>query len=54
MGAAKAQLDQEELNLYYTKIMSTVDGGVLTRSVKVGETIQPGEQLLTFSKIDLV
>ena len=52
--AAKAQLDQAELNLSYTKIISPVNGVVATRSVDVGETITPAEQLLGISEIENV
>ncbi|HKE29488.1 MAG TPA: HlyD family secretion protein [Bryobacteraceae bacterium] len=50
--AARARLDQALLNLSYTKIASPVDGVVSKRSVEIGATVQPGQQLFTIAQID--
>lgn len=39
VGQTKAQLDQAELNLRYTTIVSPIDGTVISRSVDVGQTV---------------
>lgn len=36
---AEAALNQAELNLFYTKIVSPIDGVVISRSVDVGQTV---------------
>lgn len=52
--AAKAQLDQARLNLGYTKIVSPVDGVVVSRTADVGARLQPGEQVMSISEIQNV
>jgi membrane fusion protein, multidrug efflux system len=42
----KAELDQAELNLQYTKILAPVDGVVSDRTVEVGQNISPGQELM--------
>jgi membrane fusion protein, multidrug efflux system len=42
----KADLDQAQLNLSYTKIMAPVAGAVSNRTVEVGQNVQPGQELL--------
>lgn len=49
----RAQLEQAELNLGYTKIMAPVDGEV-NKTVVVGLNVQPGQQLLTVVPLDEV
>jgi membrane fusion protein, multidrug efflux system len=49
----RAQLDQANLNLSYTKIVAPVDGEV-NKTVVVGLNVQPGEQLLTVVPLDEV
>jgi len=49
--SARARLDRANLDLSYTKIVSPVDGVVSRRSVEVGNTVQPGQQLFTVSQI---
>ncbi len=51
-AAAKAQLDQAELNLSYTKIVAPVDGVVVSKSAEVGARLQAGEQVLSISRVD--
>jgi membrane fusion protein (multidrug efflux system) len=43
----KAQLDQAELNLGYTKVIAPVDGIVGNRNAQVGQNVQPGQELLS-------
>ena len=45
-AAAKATLDQAELNLSYTRIAAPVAGVVGEKSAEVGERVQPGQELL--------
>ncbi|HUK18223.1 MAG TPA: HlyD family secretion protein [Bryobacteraceae bacterium] len=49
--AARARVDQALLNLSYTKIYSPVDGVVSKRSVEIGATVQPGQQLFSIAQI---
>src|ERR1700685_3606255 len=49
----KAELDQAELNLGYTKVLAPVSGEV-TKKVVVGLNVDPGEQLLTVVPLDQV
>jgi membrane fusion protein, multidrug efflux system len=42
----KADLNQAELNLTYTKVIAPVSGVVSNRTVEVGENVQLGEQLM--------
>ena len=49
----RAQLDQANLNLSYTKIIAPVDGEV-NKTVVVGLNVQPGQQLLTLVPLDEV
>ncbi len=50
-NVAKARTDQALLNLSYTNIVSPVSGVVGKRSVEVGSTVQPGQQLFTIAQI---
>jgi len=49
----KAELDQAELNLGYTRVLAPVSGEV-TKKVVVGLNVEPGEQLLTVVPLDQV
>jgi membrane fusion protein (multidrug efflux system) len=49
----KAELDQAELNLGYTRVLAPVTGEV-TKKVVVGLNVDPGEQLLTVVPLDQV
>jgi membrane fusion protein, multidrug efflux system len=42
----KADLDQAQLNLSYTKVIAPVAGVVTNRTVEVGQNVQPGQELL--------
>ncbi len=42
----KADLDQAQLNLQYTKVIAPVAGMVSNRTVEVGENVSPGQELL--------
>jgi membrane fusion protein (multidrug efflux system) len=48
----KAELEQAELNLQYTKIYSPINGIVGHRTVEVGQYVQPGQALLSLVDID--
>ena len=49
----RAELDQAELNLRYTRVLAPVSGEV-TKKVVVGLNVDPGEQLLTVVPLDQV
>jgi membrane fusion protein, multidrug efflux system len=49
----RAELDQAELNLGYTKVLAPVSGEV-SKKVVVGLNVDPGEQLLTVVPLDQV
>jgi membrane fusion protein (multidrug efflux system) len=42
----KAELEQAELNLQYTKIVAPVTGIVSNRTVEVGQNLQPGQEMM--------
>jgi membrane fusion protein (multidrug efflux system) len=42
----KADLDQAQLNLQYTKVVAAVAGVVSDRTVEVGQNVAPGQELL--------
>jgi membrane fusion protein, multidrug efflux system len=46
LGRAKALQHQAELNLSYTNIVAPIDGTVAARSVRVGQYVQAGTQLM--------
>ena len=48
----KADLDQAELNLQYTKIVAPVNGIVSNRTVEVGQNVAPGQELLKLINLD--
>ncbi|MBZ5614296.1 MAG: HlyD family secretion protein [Acidobacteriia bacterium] len=48
----KAQLDQAELNLLYTKVIAPVSGVVSNRTVEVGQNVQPGQELMKIIPLD--
>ena len=47
LAQARAQLSQAEVNLAYTKILSPIDGTVISRSVDVGQTVAASLQAPT-------
>lgn len=50
--AKKAALDQAQLNLEYTTIFAPVNGVVTSRTVEVGQNVQPGQELLRVINLD--
>jgi len=48
----KADLDQAELNLKYTKIVAPVSGIVSNRTVEVGQNVSPGQELMKVINLD--
>jgi membrane fusion protein, multidrug efflux system len=52
VGLKKAALDQAELDLQYTLIVSPINGIVSDRSVEVGENLQPGQELMKIINLD--
>jgi membrane fusion protein (multidrug efflux system) len=52
VAVAQAQTDQAALNLSYTKIVAPAGGIVTSKSVEVGQRVEPGEQLLIVSQSD--
>ncbi len=48
----KADLDQAELNLQYTKILAPVNGIVSDRTVEVGQNVAPGQELMKVINLD--
>ncbi|MCL5808775.1 MAG: efflux RND transporter periplasmic adaptor subunit [Deltaproteobacteria bacterium] len=51
VGQARAALRQEETNLQYTRILSPVDGVVISRNVDVGQTVAASFQTPTLFSI---
>ncbi len=51
VGQARAALQQEETNLQYTRILSPVDGVVISRNVDVGQTVAASFQTPTLFSI---
>ena len=48
----KAELDQAELNLLYTKVIAPVSGAVSNRTVEVGQNVQPGQEMMKVIPLD--
>ena len=48
----KADLDQAQLNLQYTKIIAPVNGIVSNRTVEVGQNVSPGQELMKVINLD--
>jgi membrane fusion protein (multidrug efflux system) len=48
----KADLDQAQLNLQYTKIVAPVNGIVSNRTVEVGQNVAPGQELMKVINLD--
>jgi membrane fusion protein (multidrug efflux system) len=48
----KANLDQAQLNLQYTKIVAPVNGIVSDRTVEVGQNVAPGQELMKVINLD--
>ena len=49
---SKRALEQAQLNLSYTRIVSPVDGLIAKRSVQVGQYVAPGQQLLAIIPLE--
>jgi membrane fusion protein (multidrug efflux system) len=48
----KAEFDQAELNLQYTKVIAPVSGAVSNRTVEVGQNVQPGQEMMKIIPLD--
>jgi len=48
--AAKAQLDQSQLNLEYTRIYAPEDGVIGDKEVQVGEQVAPGQEMFALTQ----
>jgi membrane fusion protein, multidrug efflux system len=48
----KAQLDQAELNLQYTKVIAPVSGAVSNRTVEVGQNVQADQEMMKIIPLD--
>ncbi len=48
----KADLDQAQLNLQYTKVVAPVAGVVSDRTVEVGQNVAPGQELMKIIPLD--
>jgi membrane fusion protein, multidrug efflux system len=49
----KAELDQAELNLQYTKVIAPVSGAVSNRTVEVGQNVQSGQEMMKIIPLDI-
>jgi membrane fusion protein, multidrug efflux system len=54
LDRARAMMQQAELNLSYTEITAPVDGTVGARSLRVGQFVQAGTQLMAVVPLDQV
>jgi membrane fusion protein (multidrug efflux system) len=54
LDRARAVAEQETLNLSYTRITAPVDGTVGARSLRVGQYVQAGTQLMAVVPLDAV
>jgi membrane fusion protein (multidrug efflux system) len=54
VAAARARVEQAELNLSRTRILAPVDGVIAKNVVQVGQQVEPGQQLLTIVPINAV
>jgi membrane fusion protein (multidrug efflux system) len=50
LDVARAQLQQAELNLSYSKVLAPVDGIAGKKSVNVGDRVQPGQELVAITQ----
>ena len=48
----KADLEQAQLNLQYTKVVAPVNGVVSSRTVEVGQNVAPGQELMKVINLD--
>ncbi len=54
VAAARAKVEQAELNLSRTRITAPVDGVIAKNAVQVGQQVQPGQQLMSIVPITAV
>ena len=54
VAAARAKLQQAELNLARTRISAPIDGVIAKNAVQVGQQVQPGQTLMTIVPIEAV
>jgi len=54
VAAARAKVEQAELNLSRTRITAPVDGVIAKNAVQVGQQVQPGQQLMSIVPIAAV
>ena len=50
MEAARAQIEEIDVLLRYTKLVAPFDGVIVKKFVEVGDTVQPGQPILEFAK----
>ena len=50
MELAKAQIDEIDVKLYDTKAIAPFNGIIVEKMVEAGDSVQPGQPLLTFAK----
>jgi HlyD family secretion protein len=51
LDLAVAQLDETKIHLGYTKLVSPYDGVILSRSMELGEVVQPNREVLAMSDL---
>jgi len=54
VAAARAKVEQAELNLQRTRITAPIDGVIARNDVQVGQQVQPGQLLMTIVPISSV
>jgi membrane fusion protein (multidrug efflux system) len=52
--AARAKLEQAELNVARTRITAPIDGVIVKNAVQIGQQVQPGQTLMTIVPIEAV
>ena len=50
MEAARAQIEEIDVMLRYTKLKAPFDGVIVKKFVEVGDTVQPGQPIIEFAK----
>lgn len=48
--AARAQIEEIDVQLRYTKLLAPFDGVIVKKYVEVGDTVQPGQPVMDFAK----
>ena len=54
VAAARAALDQMEIQLAYTQLKAPQDGIITSRSIEPGEVVTPGREVMTLSSLAMV